>query len=180
MVPGDEGALRFEVSGDPERMLRRRVSAAVAVAPRLKVQLWLFRSAGFLLIVAGVVFLVTNPFVGVLALVYGLVLLVRLGTPTAIRRRLEKVLRKRNRFFGEPYRIEADDRGFRHTSDTVDIWYAWARAVGIRTHEGGLLVTFDGSLAVLDIPPWAFPDDTSRAEAERRIAGWIAAAAVAA
>lgn len=176
MSMGDEATLAFDVTGDPDQMLRRRVSAAVAVAPRLKAQLWLFRAMGFLFIVTGVVFLVINPFYGVPAMIYGLVILVRMGTPTAVERRLAKVLRQRNRFYGEPYRIVADSQGFRHTSATVDIWYGWPRAVSVRDFEGGLLVTFDGSLAVLDIPPWSFPDGAGRAEAERLLTGWISGA----
>lgn len=165
----------LRVEGDRDERLRRLAGGTLAIAPKARLARAIFVLSGGVFVLVGLASLVDQPVVGVPLLAAGIYLIAHCGTRRATIRRLIACY-GRSRFAAEPTTYVLTSTGLRCSSDTVDATWAWQRLAEVREHEGGLLLVFDGELAVIDLPPAAFVT-AERSFVERHVAQWIATAA---
>lgn len=165
-------ALTFELVGEREDILRRRVRALLAVWPEYQRSRAFALAFGAVVALWGVVVLAAGDGQGVVFVALGVVLLVLRGTNTLAERRYLRHY-ARSSLAGQPLRIDADADGLRVTSEGVDSRWGWRHVEAVHDFEDGLVITGEGTLWITPIP---IPDDATRATAKAQIAAWIAQA----
>lgn len=164
----------LRVEGDRDERLRRLASGILTITPKVRLVRVVFVLSGGVFVLVGLAALVDQPAMGIVLVPSGIYLITHCGTRRAAIRRLVACY-GRSRFAAEPTTCVLTSTGLRCTSDTSDATWAWQRVAEVREHEDGLLLVFDGNLAVVDLPPSAFVDAEPSSVA-RHVAHWIATA----
>jgi hypothetical protein len=170
-VAGAEADLVFEIRKDPGEVLRRRVRGFWVTYGRRRL-LTLAAGAAVIGVVGGIAWLWV-PSIGGFLVFYAAVsegsLLV--AWPF-VRMRMGDMAMLRP-FDHARFDLVANRSGLEYLAQGIDLRISWAHAVDVRDHDGGLLVVFDGTPSVIDIPPWCFADDDARERAKAQLASWI-------